>query len=65
MRLSGLQKITAAIWQLALGIGADATDEYYRLEESTTRKSLYKFCLAIQELYKESYLRKPDRSDIL
>ncbi|CAM6127991.1 unnamed protein product [Calypogeia fissa] len=34
MGLSGLQKVIAALRQLAFGIGADATDEYYRLGEA-------------------------------
>ncbi|CAM6087889.1 unnamed protein product [Calypogeia fissa] len=64
MGLSGLQKVTVALCQLAFGIGADATDEYCRLGEATAHESLYTFCLAVRELYQEQqYLRKPQRAD--
>ncbi|CAM6096987.1 unnamed protein product [Calypogeia fissa] len=63
MRLFGLQKVTAALRQLAFGIGAHATDEYCRLGEAIARESLYRFCLAMRELYQEQYLRKPQRAD--
>ncbi|ETV63799.1 hypothetical protein H257_19270 [Aphanomyces astaci] len=41
--LSTLQKITAAIRQLAYGTPADACDEYIRISESTAQKCLDKF----------------------
>lgn len=62
-RLSPHQKITAALRQLAYGVGADAMDEYCRIAETTTLESLYRFVKAIRELYQERYLRKPNAQD--
>jgi hypothetical protein len=62
--LSSLQKLTAAIRQLAYGIGADATDEYCRIAETTATTCLYRFCKAVRRLYEAKYLRKPGRTDI-
>ena len=42
--LTGLQKCTAAIRQLAYGTAADAVDEYVRLSESTACKCLMEYC---------------------
>ncbi|CAM6091188.1 unnamed protein product [Calypogeia fissa] len=63
--LSGLQKVSAALRQMVYRIGADATDEYCRLAESTSRKALYRFYLGICELSESTYLRKPETSDVL
>jgi hypothetical protein len=38
--LSAIQKVTAAIRQLAYGSPADAVDEYVRIRESTAIESL-------------------------
>lgn len=56
-------KITAALRQMAQGIGADSTNEYCRLAESIARKSLYRFCKAIQILYEAHYSWKPNSED--
>ena len=39
--LTALQKCTAAIRQLAYGVGADAVDEYVRMGETTARRCLH------------------------
>ena len=44
--LSSLQKMTAAIRMLAYGVLVDFMDEYLRIGESTTIKSLKKFVKA-------------------
>jgi hypothetical protein len=59
-----LQKVTAAIRQLAYGICADGLDEYLRMSESTSLESLKRFCKSIIKLYSEEYLRSPTQDDI-
>ncbi|KAI9908624.1 hypothetical protein PsorP6_003069 [Peronosclerospora sorghi] len=49
--LFALQKFIAAIRQLTYGMPADAVDEYVRTGESTTVKSLKRFCRATNELF--------------
>ncbi|CAM6104035.1 unnamed protein product [Calypogeia fissa] len=61
--LSPHQKMTASLRQLAYGVGADSTDEYCRLGESTALESLYRFVKAIRVVYEERYLRKPSKED--
>ena len=56
--LSPHQKITAALRMLCYGICADAIDEYYRTSETTTMKSLKRFCIAIRAEFEEYYLRQ-------
>ena len=57
--LSAIQKITAAMRMLAYGVSTDATDEYVKIGESTTIKSLKRFCRAVIEVFGERYLRSP------
>ncbi|KAI3520786.1 hypothetical protein L1887_10238 [Cichorium endivia] len=59
-----IQKCTAAIRQLATGLGADSWDEYLRMSERTARDALYKFSKAIIKVYGPRYLRKPTTNDI-
>ncbi|KAJ9542885.1 hypothetical protein OSB04_029391 [Centaurea solstitialis] len=59
---SALQKL--AIRQLAYGSAADASDEYLRMSETTSRDCLENFCKGIIYLYMRQYLRKPTASDI-
>ncbi|KAJ9538425.1 hypothetical protein OSB04_031158 [Centaurea solstitialis] len=59
-----LQKCTSAIRQLAYGSAADATDEYLRMSETTSRDCLENFCKCIIHLYMGQYLRKPTANDI-
>ncbi|KAJ9540661.1 hypothetical protein OSB04_027167 [Centaurea solstitialis] len=44
---SALQKCTSAIRQLAYGSDSDASDEYLRMSETTSRDCLENFCKAI------------------
>jgi hypothetical protein len=60
---SGLQKITAALRQLAYGVPADYVDEYVRIGESTAIESLRKFVRAICEVFGKEYLRAPNEDD--
>lgn len=62
--LSPLQKITAAIRQLAYGVSADCVDEYLRMADSTAMESLKRFCLAVVEIYEEEYMRTPNKQDV-
>ena len=50
--LSAIQKITAATCMLEYGVSADATDEYVKIGESTTIKSLKRFCRAVIEVFR-------------
>jgi hypothetical protein len=62
--LSCLQKVTAAHRILAYGIPTDLTDEYLRIEETTTIESLRAFVKAIVEVFGDWYLRAPNEADI-
>ena len=57
--LTDLQKMTAALRQLAYGVAADATDEYVRIGESTASLCLKHFCREVIEVFGPEYLRKP------
>ena len=62
--LSPIQKVTAAIRQLAYGISADACDEYIRIGESTAAVCLYRFCDAVVGEFGAEYLRSPTPEDL-
>ena len=62
--LSSIQKITAALRMLSLGISADALDEYVRIGESTAMKSLKRFCCAIRAMFEQEYVRQPTEKDM-
>ncbi|XP_050259469.1 uncharacterized protein LOC126704472 [Quercus robur] len=64
LRLSSLQKMTAAIRMLAYGVSADFMDEYIRIGETTAIKSLKKFVKAVVSIFSEEYLRSPNNNDI-
>ncbi|XP_062197383.1 uncharacterized protein LOC133900311 [Phragmites australis] len=61
--LSPLQKMTAAIRQLAYGVSSDAVDEYVRIGASTAMMTLRKYVQAIVEVFGEEYLRAPNETD--
>ena len=50
--LSAIQKITIAMHMLTCGVSADATNEYVKIGESTTIKSLKRFCRAVIEVFR-------------
>ncbi|XP_021840793.2 protein ALP1-like [Spinacia oleracea] len=62
--LSGLQKCTAAIRMLAYGVAPDAVDEYLRIGETTTKKSLLLFTQGVIKHFEEDYLRSPSSEDL-
>ena len=62
--LSSLQKMTAAIRMLAYGVLANFMDEYLRIGETTTIKSLKKFVKVVVSIFSEEYLRSPNNNDI-
>ena len=49
---------------LAYGLPADATDEYVKIDESTTIESMKGFCRAIVEIFLEQYIRSPTANDV-
>jgi len=64
MRLSPLQKCTAAICILAYGSPADSVDDYVRIGESTAMECLDKFVRGVHQIFGAEYLRKPNNNDI-
>ena len=66
--LSSHQKLTAALRMLALGVCADAMDDYCRTSESTAMKCMKRFCVAVCAEFGEFgeyHLRQPTREDFL
>lgn len=61
--LTPIQKMTAALRQLAYGVSADATDEYIRIGESTAMVCLKSFCREVIAVFGDEYLRKPTAQD--
>ncbi|XP_062193511.1 uncharacterized protein LOC133896889 [Phragmites australis] len=61
--LSPLQKMTAAIRQLAYGVSSDAVDKYVQIGASTAMMALRKYVQAIVEVFGEEYLRAPNETD--
>ncbi|XP_047309860.1 uncharacterized protein LOC124913310 [Impatiens glandulifera] len=62
--LSSLQKITAALRMLSYGVTTDFMDEYIRIRETTTIKSLRYFVESVIDIFGPIYLRKPNSKDI-
>ena len=49
---------------LAYGMVADQVDEYLRMSESTSRKSLLRFTVGVINAFGEEYLRRPTPTDL-
>ncbi|KAF8391673.1 hypothetical protein HHK36_023980 [Tetracentron sinense] len=49
---------------LAYGASVDSTDEYVRIDESTTILCMKKFCRTIVEVFGDEYLRTPNANDV-
>ncbi|XP_042942746.1 uncharacterized protein LOC122276922 [Carya illinoinensis] len=62
--LSSMQKITTTLRMLAYGVIKDFIDEYIRIGESTTTKSLKKFCKTMVTVFSDEYLRYPNTDNI-
>ncbi|XP_021840348.2 uncharacterized protein [Spinacia oleracea] len=62
--LSGLQKCIAAIIMLAYGLAPDGVDEYVRMGQTTSRKSLLHFTQGVIKHFAEEYLRSPTDEDL-
>ncbi|XP_042441224.1 uncharacterized protein LOC122026552 [Zingiber officinale] len=62
--LSYLQKVTAALRILAYGVGVYLMDEYVRIGETTTIKSMKLFVKAVISIFGDEYLRSPNSNDI-
>ena len=61
--LSSHQKVTAALRMLALGVCADAMDDYCRTSGSTAMECMGRFCAAVRAEFEGYYLRKPTYED--
>jgi hypothetical protein len=61
--LSTVQKVTAALQQLAYGSPADAVDEYVRISKSTAIESLQCFSHSVIRVIRDQYLREPTAAD--
>ena len=55
---SSHQKVTTALWMLALGVCADVMDDYCRTSKSTAMEYMGRFCAAMCAEFEEYYLRK-------
>jgi hypothetical protein len=64
MGLHPLIKITAALRVLAYGGAGDCNDEYLQLLETSSLKSMDRFCNAIVAIYQSEYLREPTAEDL-
>ncbi|XP_021735688.1 protein ALP1-like [Chenopodium quinoa] len=62
--LSPLQKCTAAIRMLAYGVAPDAVDEYIRMGQTTSRKSMQHFTQGVIKHFEAEYLRSPTDEDL-
>ncbi|XP_047965394.1 uncharacterized protein LOC125209857 [Salvia hispanica] len=62
--ISTLQNHTFALRQLAYGTTADMFDRYLHVSEQTGRDCLARFCRAVVEAFKNTYLRKPTTDDV-
>ncbi|XP_021829726.1 uncharacterized protein LOC110769969 [Prunus avium] len=58
------QKLTAALRMLAYGASVEQVDEIARMGKSTILECLVRFCDAVENLYKNEYLRKPTAKDL-
>jgi hypothetical protein len=56
MGFSTFQKISAAMRVIAYGIPADYIDEYLRIGQDTTTKSVRQFAKMVTRLYGDWYL---------
>lgn len=59
-----MQKVVSALRRLAYGSPPDSLCDYTGLSESTSRKSLKRFCAAVVERLGGRYLRRPDATDL-
>ena len=62
---SPLQKVVAALRQLAYGCSADSLDEYCRLGESTSLRSMKEFYRSVVSCFEGEFLRDPIEDDLL
>ena len=60
---SSYQKISAAMRVIAYGVPADYTDEYLRIGEDTTIKSVRLFAKIIIRVFGAEYLQSPNEED--
>jgi hypothetical protein len=61
--LSPCQKISADVQVIAYGIPVDYTDEYLRIGEDTTIKSVRLFAKTIIRVFGSEYLHPPNEED--
>ncbi|XP_070668954.1 uncharacterized protein [Malus domestica] len=58
------QKVTIVLRMMVYASPADAMDDTYGISKSTYLDTLAKFCDTIAHLYKEEYLREPNKKDM-
>ncbi|XP_062198867.1 uncharacterized protein LOC133901538 [Phragmites australis] len=63
LRLSALQKVTAAFRMLSYDAPADSLDECLRLGEATIIESMRRFVRAVIGVFGDEYLRSPNEED--
>ena len=59
-----LVKITAALRMLSYGAAADCNDKYLQLSETSSLKSMDRFCDAVVSIFSAEYLRHPTVADL-
>ncbi len=62
--MSPVQKVTAALHQLAYRATADAVDEYYHIGKTTAIECLQYFCRDVIGIFDGTYLQPPTQDDI-
>ncbi|XP_050156255.1 uncharacterized protein LOC126630178 [Malus sylvestris] len=58
------QKVTVTLRMMAYGSPADSMDETHGMSESTCLNTLEEFCDTIVQLYKDEYIREPNKKDL-
>jgi hypothetical protein len=66
LSLSSLKKMTVALWMLAYSVTNDFIDDYTRIGESITIKSLQKLVKVVVSIFFvfEEYFRSPNNNNI-
>ncbi|XP_042400761.1 uncharacterized protein LOC121990750 [Zingiber officinale] len=63
--LSSFQKMITTLRIFAYGVGADLMDEYVRIGETTTIKSINFFVKTVNSIFGDEYLQSPNSNDIV
>jgi hypothetical protein len=63
LRLSCLQKVTAAFCMLCNRVAADTIDVYVCIGESTVIESMRRLVISVVELFEDEYVRTSNQND--